>query len=1242
MIDPTLTASFAAISLTDLAPLTQQTWDPLLARDPRLLVPVDVRAIVVDDGETCEHALAGSSLLGATAPEHRTPPPFSDADPRKAGVYLHWALPDGLTHGRADGDASVGLRPLPDRWFIARIESGFPRHVRAWVVEAEHGCRTPLERWPGGAPVSPARTPTMASADLHAAAGGDPAWAALWDSVEDRFAIYDDLADAGDRDGTFSYLVAGWYSDPDLDPLQLAPSDPSFDDVMKNLGWQLDQARLEAVRAEMARRRAAAAAIGLTSRPLIASSLAGAMDPAPAKAKADPLPRREAGTPQAGPVRVPITAVPPKLLEAAATITIKSSPWCPRQSLYHGAIHGIRLDPAGRSDDRPAVDTVRVAVGATGTESLAALIAADLPGADEDQERLQTAFAYGVIDSLDDPDGIPRVEAELHARAFVSAPGGWRDEQILAGDPIAPLSGAAAPTSRADRVESQMADTREIVDRSVHFEMHRGSRMATVSAQTLAAAPQRIIRPPDPRRIETVRRALPRWYFPQDPVITVRGLNRSLRHGYDGRFESTESLACRLSGDSTTGLAGLVNGADVIEGGIEHGGLPDEVSDLLTETVLEDPDPKWADRLTAYITASKGLAPQLVSARLEGERRLHLHSQRAKSDTGRLMVGSLRDGVLASPVAFTPFRQAWVPLYLEWRLDLALDDRAARWTLGELDFDPAEGEQAAGRYAITIDGRSLLTSAGAKAFADRVTEYLAQEQKLDRAGMGEISDAAADGLRGIAGHALYADVLSAATERLREQLLGFDTDTGVGEADTDAVHAVPTREPLLLRAGTARLSALRIVDAFGRSLMVPDNLLQAAVVSEALRLPPTAGVGNEFLLTPRFTAPSRLLIRLLSAADDAVEATVDQSSRSNTSPVAAWLLPDHVDGALEVFDDSGLPMGQLRHEDLSGGVVWEGAPGRPEPIGAPPPAGLSGHARRFITELVRMDAVERDAGRGVDADTPLSALLRAIDTTMWTVDPFGHTGSEHLSLLVGRPIAVVRAEVRLEVRSDVDDYPNLTPSAKAAREAAYAAVADRAFDVRLGALTHLDDGLLGYFVDDDYSRIYPVHASVLTQAIASGPHQGYLGPVGEVGAFDASGQVQPINSSYLVPDPTVTVRPGQTVRLTLLMDPGHAVHVSSGLLPRKSVGLLRDWTSEALTRLAPSFRIGPVLVDPQTIRLPEPSALGANQRWTRRDGSVGWRDDPILASTQDAFLPDDAAEVQEGYVRVSDESGHPT
>jgi hypothetical protein len=62
--------------------------------------------------------------------------------------------------------------------------------------------------------------------------------------------------------------------------------------------------------------------------------------------------------------------------------------------------------------------------------------------------------------------------------------------------------------------------------------------------------------------------------------------------------------------------------------------------------------------------------------------------------------------------------------------------------------------------------------------------------------------------------------------------------------------------------------------------------------------------------------------------------------------------------------------------------------------------------------------------------------------------------------------------------------------------------------------------------------------------------------------------------------------------------------------------------------------MGPVLVDPETIRLPKPSALPKEQVWTRRDTPTSWRDDPILAATQDALLPETAALVEEGYVRV--------
>jgi hypothetical protein len=656
--------------------------------------------------------------------------------------------------------------------------------------------------------------------------------------------------------------------------------------------------------------------------------------------------------------------------------------------------------------------------------------------------------------------------------------------------------------------------------------------------------------------------------------------------------------------------------------------------------VLEDPGEE-ALRFTTRIAARlHDLNPQAVRSRLEAEKRIGLRAMTARSDAPRLLDASLRDGILASPVAFTPFEQAWVPLYVEWRLELSLDASADRWVLGELDYEPRAGERAAGAETVVMSGRSLLTSAGAKAFSDQVARFLDEERKLDDSGRGLISEDAARALRAIAGQAAYADVLGAAFERVRERLLGFGTDAQAGEADADVPPPAPTSAPRLLRAGSARLRALRVVDAFGRVLDL-DERLDGVVVSEALRVPPEAQSGpGELLLAPRILQAGRLLLRLLDASDDSREATLDQETPANArNPLAAWLLPDHVDGALEVFDAGGEPMGQLRHETLGGGVVWEGAPGRPEPVGAPPAAELSAHARAFATELVRRDATDRAAGIADGGESPLSALLRCIDTTLWTVDPLGATGAEHLSLLVGRPIAMVRAELRLEVRSDVAEYPQLDPDARAAREAALLAFSDRAFEVRLGALTRQDDGLLGYFLGDDYTSFFPVHARVPLDALPATRHEGYLGPADEAPAFNSELQPRPVTSPYVVADPTVSVRPGQTLRVTLLMDPGAKVHVSSGIVPRKAIALARDWIADALERIAPSLRIGPVLVDPATVRMPQPIGLPDEQLWTRRDTPVTWRDDPIVAATQEALLPDVPATAQEGYIRVQADRG---
>src|SRR5690606_32715222 len=103
----------------------------------------------------------------------------------------------------------------------------------------------------------------------------------------------------------------------------------------------------------------------------------------------------------------------------------------------------------------------------------------------------------------------------------------------------------------------------------------------------------------------------------------------------------------------------------------------------------------------------------------------------------------------------------------------------------------------------------------------------------------------------------------------------------------------------------------------------------------------------------------------------------------------------------------------------------------------------------------------------------------------------------------------------------------------------------------------------------------------------------------------------------------------------LLMHPAGRVHLTSGILPRKSLALARDWMQPGLSVIAPSVRVGPVLIDPGEVRLPKVSVFPKDQLWTRRTSPDTWRDDPIVAATPPVLLPELPHEVREGCIRVS-------
>ena len=148
-------------------------WDAGLVRESRVLVPVDVQALVVAAGDAEPTVRIPLAL---TAPDGQDPEKptgvLEDGPPRPAGVHLHWAAPDALLRGTlADtgGETRLGLPALPDRWVVVRLivpRGASAPVVRGWVLEADTARAVDLARTgrraprPSRRPAAPSRPPS--------------------------------------------------------------------------------------------------------------------------------------------------------------------------------------------------------------------------------------------------------------------------------------------------------------------------------------------------------------------------------------------------------------------------------------------------------------------------------------------------------------------------------------------------------------------------------------------------------------------------------------------------------------------------------------------------------------------------------------------------------------------------------------------------------------------------------------------------------------------------------------------------------------------------------------------------------------------------------------------------------------------------------------------------------------------------------------------------------------------------
>jgi hypothetical protein len=1265
-----LTPRWSALTALGGVSADLANYDGFLVREPRLLVPVDVQALVVRPGVN-----DGEGMVRLPFRQLGAEPPLDVHDAgskRPPGVHLLWSVPTALGHGKvvddpaAPDDATrrrLDLPALPDRWVVLRL--AVPAGARdplvaGWVIEADAGTVTPLTDWPA----STGNTQTVADVsllaeqlDLHV---GGTAWTQCYDSAAGRLSLYDslqDLAGLALEADAISYLVAGWWSSTDADPLNGVGTDIAYHQRLSELGWNdVDHPSPQQARSEsIADRYRTATTFGLPSasryRQDIAARAATAAGIAIASTQVTAAATQELRPAVSGFLEECLSAA---LLPPAPT----------RSTLLTGRLHGVPLTGDLGGDGRPVKDTLQVVLGAS-TPDLASTVAATGTGLGApDQraaERLLAAFGAGLTMQLDQTDTWSDIDDYEHSHGFGSVPGGiegidrFVDKPAPRVDPGSGFRPGAVISPIVPKLNAEASVLWSAVERpSAATKMTIANAPVRALAGTFDARPNSVPPPvPQPDQIREVNRPAPRFQYPAAPVLAVAGGGRAL--SAVEREEADATLMCRLSDQLSAGHDGVLAASELLAT-IGSGAVPDEVLELAREALAEDP---YLSGWRAARASEHGFIETSVAARFLAESALSFSYFAADDDrlsqftgtpissaatrqraTEGLLRMSMSTGVWAHPEGVTMWGQPWRPMFCDWevRLDLgALDG----WDLSGVDLDPAADVPLATPDSITLAGRSPLVTGAAQTLAAAISRWLADERERDLGGHG-LADADTENALSVLGETLSRiDLLSVTLDGVREHLLGLQYDRGLVHADVNALpdgtrRALATGLPRLLLAGRLRLTSARLIDAFGRLLDLP---VDAVAVPERL----AEGTPGVALVRPRLSTPSRWrfdLVDATSTSPDAALACIDQADPAKqVTPIAGFLLPDHMDESLEVFSADGMPLGELLHDPFSDAVTWEIAPGRTDVAPAAGPTDdpdVAHHRIGWIASgLVAADAAARQGTPDrAETESALSAMLRAIDTTLWNVDPFGSLGQEHIAGLVGRPIAVVSARVALDVYSDVDDraYPT-TDSAdplRTGRVAAYAALPALDLQVRLGEITRSDDGLLGYFVDDDYAHFHIVDRVIAAEALPSGRLQGVL-------SDDASTATSPvpIDHPYVDASGVLRIHPGQTVRLTLLMHPGGKVHLTSGLLPRTYRALARGWVDPGLSVLAPSLRCGPLLIDADKVRLPKVASFPADQLFTHRDTPTTWKDDPILAATQSALLPDTAPEIQEGWVRIA-------
>ena len=726
--------------------------------------------------------------------------------------------------------------------------------------------------------------------------------------------------------------------------------------------------------------------------------------------------------------------------------------------------------------------------------------------------------------------------------------------------------------------------------------------------------------------------SFPRFWHPNDPVVLLAGLHRAHKHGEDGRFTDDGKLPCRLPGETITGMniagqpritvaALQAEGVDLDPCGPFLNVPP--IPSLVHEAFLADP------RNASIMAAALGGNAEAIE---QGIRALMQQNGGSNQWIGAAPV----------PCALEIWTQAWSPLFLEWRVQYCPTGQgplpAREFSLADWTFDGQQyiwnGTGYDPDYLASYTGRTFLTPQAPLLFKEKIQKYLEGHPDIDTVELKALIAAVADW-----------DLMSQALSGLSDQLITTLSQEAFPPPPADDMsvpcpasgarpditaligdefHGVPLLQGsgavanyfYPLRGGLFTFQKLQVVDAFGQTLdAARPNSPQGFQPILGQGLAPSKTPANlkfgSVQLPPRIIQSTRLDIRF-NANDGSGVSTLESP---NPNGICGWLLPNHLDRGIAVYDDAGINLGELLA--LPAPNNWRPRPGPPGDN--PPPATPGGIANPTLRGVVA----------SIAAQTPdvFRDVLRTIDQTLWMVDPLGGRKDQFLPVLIGRPLAVVEAQLALREDGnpaadrtwDKMAAPPYTPPLQPLNDTGV--LTKTPFPVRLGSLQLRSDGLIGYYLPSkSYETLYTVH---YPDQVSAG--DSYLR------------HIVKREGNNLIYQGDIFLKPEiDQVTVAMILDPRGAVHAYTGILPVAAAELPGGMVEDFIRHLKVTFRTGPIIADPGTLRLPQPAEDQGSWSFLQRVAPpVNWQTDPIVDADDRARLPTDQLQLREGWLELS-------